>query len=79
MGQCNPPLTAILVLLVLDLLYLHLHAILREHHMLALHLLARVLADILDNAVDDVAHCSQDCNKESQENQREQILQGHYA
>lgn len=62
---------------VLDLLYLHLHAVFGERDVLALHLLACVLANILHDAVDDEADHGEDANEDQEEDEGDEIAGAH--
>lgn len=71
------PLSAVLVGLILDLLHLDLHSVLGEHDVLAFHLLARGLADILHDGVNNVADRGEDGHEDEEKDQREEVAQAH--
>jgi len=66
-------LRPVLVLLILELLYLHLHSILGESDMLAFHLLSCVLAHVLHNCVHDVADDGDDGDEEEEQDEGEDV------
>lgn len=73
----NTPLGPVLVGLVLDLPYLHFHAVLRESNILALHLFARGFAYILHDTVDDESDRGNDADKDEEEDEGNEIAGAH--
>lgn len=74
--QENTPLSPVLICLILDFLNLHLHTVFGENHVLLLHLLARVLADILNDGVHHVSDDSEDGDEEEEEDEGEDAVLG---
>lgn len=69
-------LSTILIRFILDLLHLHLHAVLAENHILLLHLLARVLADVLHNGVSHVPDAGEDRDEDEKKDEGEDVVLG---
>lgn len=76
-GRYDKPLRAILIRLILDLLHIHLHAILGKDEVFLFHLLASSLAHALDDAVDDEADGGEDADEEEEEDKGEDFGFGH--
>ena len=73
----NAPLGPVLIGLILDLPYLHFHAVLGESNILALHLFARIFAYILHDAVDNESDRGNDADKDEEEDEGNEIAGAH--